>query len=64
MSASIEDRLPAAVAEALADDLARDGQPELTLELVTVREDGRPQVALLSVGEVMTLGRQGVRLEL
>lgn len=55
--------LAGAVVELLAgDDL--DARVGVTLELITVDDDGWPRVALLSVGEVLAVDRSTVRLAL
>ena len=63
MSARGDGRLPADVV-ALLDGSDLEARIGLTIELLTVAEDGWPGVALLSAGEVLAMSGSEVRLAL
>lgn len=56
--------LGAQVPEHFARELARDDNEGFTLSLLSVREDGWPHLALLSVGEVVVTAADGLRIGL
>lgn len=63
MTRSLGSELPEPLHAALAAEDPADGDG-LTIGLLSVREDGWPHLALLSVGEVVALDRRRLRLAL